>query len=136
MSHPWIHAISSAKQFGGKTEDYIALHSWFDDTKAWCPDWRHRAIRHHSKGIEECVTVFGDTIVNSDGTQVSVYELGVQHVTEDVGFVPTPKDWTEHFSVDLWKAFQESEVTKRQLLQKTMQSRVPESVRDYIKQER
>ena len=35
MAHPVIHAKSSAKKFGGKFEDYLHIHSWFDETKAW-----------------------------------------------------------------------------------------------------
>lgn len=28
MAHPLEHAQSSAKKFGGKPEDYLALHRW------------------------------------------------------------------------------------------------------------
>ena len=33
MTHPLFHNNSSAKRFGGKPEDYIAIHDWFDETK-------------------------------------------------------------------------------------------------------
>jgi len=33
MSHPLLHAKSSVKKFGGKVEDYIDIHNWFDATK-------------------------------------------------------------------------------------------------------
>lgn len=65
MANPHHHAVSSAKKWGGVWEDYIAVHEWFDATKAWCPDFRHRAIRHHSEGIFECMSVFGTTITLS-----------------------------------------------------------------------
>jgi integrase len=35
MSHPLLHSKSSVKKFGGKVEDYIHLHNWMDETKAW-----------------------------------------------------------------------------------------------------
>jgi len=30
VGHPWQHALSSAKKFGGRPEDYLHLHDWFD----------------------------------------------------------------------------------------------------------
>ena len=54
MAHPLVHAKSSAKQFGGTPEDYIKIHEWFDETKAWYGHSIHRVFRHHSEGIFEC----------------------------------------------------------------------------------
>ncbi len=34
MAHPIKHAESSARRFGGKAEDYLAIHNWFDESKA------------------------------------------------------------------------------------------------------
>ena len=51
MAHPIKHAESSARKFGGKTEDYLAIHNWFDESKAFFSDFRHRALRHHAEGI-------------------------------------------------------------------------------------
>lgn len=28
MAHPLKHAQNSAKKFGGKAEDYLAIHNW------------------------------------------------------------------------------------------------------------
>jgi hypothetical protein len=67
MAHPWHHAESSARKYGGKPKDYIEIHSWFDDSKCQMANFRHRALRHHSYGIFECERVFGVTITNSDG---------------------------------------------------------------------
>lgn len=39
MTHPYYHAKSSAKLFGGKPEDYVAIHSWFDATKGSFADF-------------------------------------------------------------------------------------------------
>ena len=48
MAHPYHHAVRSARLFGGKAEDYLAIHDWFDESKAHIADVRHRALRHHS----------------------------------------------------------------------------------------
>lgn len=95
MSHPYHHAISSAKQFGGKWEDYIRIHDWFDETKAHYPDMRHRALRHHAEGIFWCEQQFGTVITNSDGKNVPVRFIGEQHIKEDMGFIPNIKDYLE-----------------------------------------
>lgn len=28
MAHPLKHALSSARKFGGKAEDYLPIHNW------------------------------------------------------------------------------------------------------------
>jgi len=58
MAHPEIHAKSSVKKYGGKIEDYIKIHEWFDETKAWIGHSYHRMFRHHSEGIFECEKTF------------------------------------------------------------------------------
>ena len=50
MAHPIEHAKSSAKKYGGKAEDYLPLHKWFDESKSMVADFRHRSLRHHSEG--------------------------------------------------------------------------------------
>lgn len=30
MAHPFHHALSSARKWGGRPEDYLAIHNWFD----------------------------------------------------------------------------------------------------------
>ncbi len=35
MAHPLQHSKSSVKKWGGKVEDYIEIHNWFDETKSW-----------------------------------------------------------------------------------------------------
>lgn len=96
MATPVIHAQSSVNTFGGVIEDYIAIHNWFDYTKAYYPDFRHRALRHHSLGILEAIEKFGDYIVNADGRKVAVKMIGEQHVKEDCGYIPSVQDWLCH----------------------------------------
>ena len=102
MSHPLHHAISSKKKHGGHVDDYLAVHNWFDETKKYYPDMRHRALRHHSEGIFWCEEKFGTYIINSDGKMVPVRALGEQHVMEDIGFIPTIKDYLDNMTQVNW----------------------------------
>jgi hypothetical protein len=94
MAHPWDHARSSARKWGGVATDYIKIHEWFDETKKWIGHSEHRMFRHHSEGIFECEQRFGMTITNSDGKDVYVRYIGEQHVKEDCfGYIPSAKEW-------------------------------------------
>jgi len=95
---PYMHAVSSAKKFGGHWKDYIRIHDWFDETKQYTGDWTHRALRHHSAGIQWAIALFGDAILNSSGEYVAVKMIGEQHVTEDCGYIPTVQDWLKCLS--------------------------------------
>jgi hypothetical protein len=99
MAHPVIHAKSSAKKFGGKFEDYLHIHNWFDETKSWIGHSYHRAFRHHSEGIFECEKTFGQSFINSDGKTVYTRYVGEQHVREDCNnYVPSAKEWIDGFN--------------------------------------
>ena len=102
MAHPWHHALSSVKKHGGKPEDYLAIHSWFDASKSAMGDFRHRAMRHHTAGIFEAEREFGVVITNSDGKKIPVRLIGEQHVKEDCGFLPTVKDWLSNLQSQPW----------------------------------
>lgn len=90
---PWKHAESSARKWGGSPADYVALHDWFDETKQFTGDWTHRALRHHSAGIQWAIERFGHVIKNSLGQSIPTKILAEQHVEEDCGFIPTPADY-------------------------------------------
>ena len=98
----YYHTISSKRRWGGNEEDYVDLHSWFDEPKSHFGDIRHRALRHHSEGIFECEKTFGKVITNSDGKKVPVRLLGEQHILEDLGFIPSVKDWLKHIKTQSW----------------------------------
>lgn len=102
MSHPLHHSISSAKKHGGVPEDYLPIHNWFDETKMHYPDMRHRALRHHAEGIFWCEKEFGVYIVNSDGKKVPTRVIGEQHCMEDMGFIPTIKDYLDNMTITGW----------------------------------
>ena len=102
MSHPFHHARSSVSKFGGVIEDYIAIHSWFDESKKYLADVRHRALRHHSEGIFQCEEKFGVFIEDSDGRRVPGRIIGEQHVVEDLGRVPSLNDWLLELPLRPW----------------------------------
>lgn len=104
MSKPYIHAQSSCRHHGGKPEDYLAIHNWFDETKAIMADSRHRALRHHAEGIFLCERIFGVTLTNSDGRVVSVRDIAEQHVLEDFGnrFIPSAQDYLQELPIQDW----------------------------------
>jgi hypothetical protein len=102
MAHPLQHAQSSARKFGGSVEDYLPIHNWFDESKAFLPDFRHRALRHHSEGIFLCECIFGVAIINSEGKEVPVRYIGEQHVKEDLGRIPTAQDWLSQIKPERW----------------------------------
>ena len=102
MAHVYHHAQSSVRRFGGKVEDYLPIHQWFDATKAQMADNRHRALRHHAEGIFQCEEKFGVTLRNSDGQQVPVRILGEQHVQEDLGLIPSVVDWLREIKPQPW----------------------------------
>ena len=96
MAHPLLHSKSSVRKWGGKSEDYIHIHEWFDETKAWFGNSAHRLWRHHSEGIFECEQKFGKSFVNSDGKIVYTRYVGEQHVREDCNnYIPTAKEWLQ-----------------------------------------
>jgi len=105
MAKPWVHAVSSAKKYGGEPEEYVDIHSFMDSSKAAVADNRHRALTHNSWFIATVLPrVFGDTFVNSAGRVVSTRDIGEQHVLEDYGmkFIPTPQDFIAEMEFKDW----------------------------------
>ena len=102
MANPYHHALSSVRKWGGTTEDYQAIHDWFDASKEIHGDFRHRALRHHTQGIFECERVFGHTITLSTGRVIPVRWIGEQHVIEDCGFIPSFSDWCKQIQPLPW----------------------------------
>ncbi len=80
----------------------LGVHNWFDESKAFLPDFRHRALRHHAEGIFLCERIFGVAITNSEGKQVPVRYIGEQHVKEDLGRIPTAQEWLLQIKPQRW----------------------------------
>jgi hypothetical protein len=105
MAKPWVHAVSSAKRFGGKPEDYIEIHNLLDSSKGTIADSRHRALTHTAWFLSEILErVFGVNLTNSEGKLISVREIGEQHVLEDFGgrFIPSAQDYLQEIELQDW----------------------------------
>lgn len=111
---PYLHALGSAKKYGGVPSDYLDLHLFFDKTKEHVPDNRHRVVLHNSFGIFLLSQMFGETRINSDGKVYSVRDVGEDHVIEDLGMIPTLAEVIESVDVDnlTWLAPQKPKRTK------------------------
>jgi hypothetical protein len=102
MAHPYHHAVSSARKYGGEPHEYLALHQFLDASKSHLADFRHRALRHHSEGIYLLEKIFGATITLSMGRVLPVRFIGEQHVLEDLGRIPTVADWLGKIQPESW----------------------------------
>jgi hypothetical protein len=107
MSKPWIHAKNSVKKFGGQPEDYLPIHNLMDSSKDCIGDNRHRCLTHNSWFIGAdgpLEKIFGPIIINSDGREVSVRDIGEQHILEDFGmkFIPTAQDYLQEIEIKNW----------------------------------
>jgi hypothetical protein len=105
MSKPWIHAVSSAKKFGGTPNEYLEIHNFLDGSKGVIADSRHRALTHNSWFLSTILErVFGVTLENSEGKIVSVRDVGEQHILEDFGnrFIPSAQDYLQEITWQDW----------------------------------
>ena len=104
VSKALIHARSSAKRFGGRAEDYLAIHEKIDSTKMAHAEVTHRCVFHSAFGIYIIEDIFGRTLINSDGKEVFVRDIAEQHVIEDLGYIPSLSDWLREMPAQPWMA--------------------------------
>lgn len=104
MAKPFIHAKSSVKKFGGRENDYLEIHNLLDSSKSVVADNRHRVFTHNSWFVSVIIErIFGITITNSDGKEVSTREIAEQHILEDFGgFIPSGQDFLEELDYKEW----------------------------------
>lgn len=102
MAQSQIHAEASARHFGGIPEDYIGIHEWIDQFKKIVGDVSHRQYLHNSAGPWMAQEVFGRYITNSDGKKILVREVCENHVVEDLGWLPSPADWSACLTCKVW----------------------------------
>lgn len=106
MSKPYIHAVSSAKKFGGEWQDYIEIHELMDSSKSVIADNRHRALTHNSWFISTIIPkIFGEVMKRqSDGQLVSSRDIAEQHVLEDYRhkFIPSGSDFISRIPFEPW----------------------------------
>jgi hypothetical protein len=102
MADAYHHSLSSEKKWGGDWAEYYPIHAWFDHTKIHHGDFRHRALRHHTLGIEECIHEFGATITLSTGREIPVRWIAERHIIEDIGFIPSVTHWLRRIQAEPW----------------------------------
>jgi hypothetical protein len=96
------HDRACARKFKGIPENYNAINSFIDSSKLAHGDVKHRALYHHTLGIELCERLFGLYITNSDNIQVPVREIAEFHIVTDLGFIPTPADYLKNMTYLPW----------------------------------
>lgn len=101
---PHIHCRSSVKKFWWIEEDYMAIHDFIDCSKVAFGDNRHRALTHNNWFVFIVERVFGHTIINSRGNEVSVREIAEQHILEDfkMKFIPNVQDYLNLMMFPSW----------------------------------
>jgi hypothetical protein len=105
MANPLIHSKSSVKRWGGKVEDYLAIHELIDSPKMTMNNNSARLLTHNTWFAYFMIPkVFGYNIVNSDGKSVDCVDIAMLHIAEDfrMKFVPTPQDYLKHLQVQAW----------------------------------
>lgn len=117
MSKPYIHALSSAKRFGGTPQDYEPIHAFMDSSKGAIADNRHRALTHQSWFLSTILeriwfpnscpmTADGrfPTIKTSAGRDVSVRDVAEIHILEDFKqrFIPSAQDYLAEMEFKDW----------------------------------
>jgi hypothetical protein len=71
-------------------------------TKTHYVGYQHRAILHNTFGIYICERIFGPYITNSDGNKVETRYIVINHIKEDLSFVPTVKEWVSNIPFKPW----------------------------------
>ena len=104
---PFIHAKSSVKKWGGKPDDYMPIHNLMDSSKGTIADSRHRCLTHNTWFIGPdgpLERIFGYTLINSDGREISIRDIGEQHILEDFGgqFIPSAQDYLQEIEMKDW----------------------------------
>lgn len=105
MANPKIHAQSSVKRWGGKVEDYFAIHELLDSPKATMNNNTSRMLTHNTWFCYTIIPkIFGYNIVNSDGRSVDTIDIAMLHISEDFRgkFIPTVQDYLQHMQVQPW----------------------------------
>lgn len=82
----------------------MAIHDFIDCSKVAFGDNRHRALTHNNWFVFIVEKVFGHTIVNSRGNEVSVREIAEQHILEDfkMKFIPNVQDYLNLMMFPSW----------------------------------
>lgn len=110
MAASWEHAKASARHFkAGRPEDYLDIHEWIDSFKTSVADTRHRAYLHNSQGPWVAQQVFGVSrslekwpLGSGKMVDITVREIAESHIIEDLGWIPSPADWSSCMECKVW----------------------------------
>ena len=105
MANPLIHSKSSVKRWGGKVEDYLAIHELIDSPKVTMNNNSSRCLTHNTWFAYHIIPkIFGYNIINSNGKSVDTIDIAMLHIAEDfrMKFVPTAQDYLQHLQVQAW----------------------------------
>lgn len=101
----WHHAKSAARKWGGTPEDFIDVEEFIDSSKKIIGDSRHRSIYHHTEGVWLCQRIFG-RVLRIEGEhrdiEVPVRLVAERHILEDLGWLPSPKDYIDGMILTSW----------------------------------
>lgn len=100
------HALSAARKWGGEPEHYLPVEDFIDSSKVIIGDARHRSMYHHTAGIFLCQRIFGVTLEVPRGEGppklVPVRLIAERHILEDLGWLPSPKDYIDGMPLKPW----------------------------------
>ncbi len=99
---PLQHARITAHRYGGRWQDWIAIHDWIDRSKMIFPSMQHRMFIHSDFGEWLSVRIHGEAIHAEDGTVISTRDLFRDHQVEDLGRVVTLAEWLLEADADYW----------------------------------
>lgn len=108
MAQSYEHAVASARHFkAGTPEDYLPIHEYLDQFKRSFGDVRHRAMLHNTHGPWMAQEVFGPYIEVFDEAKqktrkILVRQIAENHITEDLGCIPSPGDWLDCMDCKVW----------------------------------
>lgn len=97
----FYHAQSAARKWGGYAENYLDIEEFIDSSKQIIGDVRHRSMFHHTRGVWLCQEIFGKTIQVGKNL-VPVRLVAERHILEDLGWLPSPKDYIDNMSLAPW----------------------------------
>lgn len=102
----WQHAVSAARKWGGDPQLYLPVEEFIDSSKQVIGDARHRSLYHHTMGTWLCQKVFGVTleVPRDQGPPklVPVRLVAERHILEDLGWLPSPKDYIDGMLLAPW----------------------------------
>ena len=81
------------------------MHEKIDSSKQSLGDVRHRAMYHHTEGIWLMQDLFGTTLTvpkDRNTIQVPVRLIAEQHILEDLGWLPSFKDYIDGLPIAPW----------------------------------